>query len=173
MAKKSNKTTTKAKTKLHTKKATTASHGIRPSVGIIFTLFVALIIAITFAMVSFNQLKSSDTALARAKLAVFDDLAREYIRENDVTPDNGVSEFYQMTGYGISDEDDTFYITFDFADPANMTTSYDEAGNLIVDNAKHGIMYFWEDKDHGTYSHAYSYHDDDYHPAGTYVKVAR
>ena len=173
MAKKSTTATTETKTKPQNKKNITVSQGIRPSVVIIFTLFIALVITIVFAVVSFEQIKSNDTALVRAKLAVFDDLAREYIRENDVTPDNGVSEFYQMTGYGISDEDGAFYITFDFADPATMTAAYDEAGNLIVDNAKHGIMYFWEDKDRGTYSHAYSYHDDDYHPAGTYVKVAQ
>jgi hypothetical protein len=34
-------------------------------------------------------------------------------------------------------------------------------------------MYFWKDDERGTYSHAFSYHDDDYHPGGTYVKLER
>lgn len=165
------KKTTKKSTR--SRQATSTSHGISPAVGIILTLIVALIIAITISVVSFNQLKSNETALAKAKLAVFDDLAREYIRENDVTPDNGVSEYYQMTGYGISDEDGTFYIAFDFADPATVVISTDENGNQVIENANHGIMYFWEDKDRGTYSHAYSYHDDNYRPAGIYVKATQ
>lgn len=169
MAKKSTKPTTKSKTP-KAPKTTQATHGIRPSVGIIFTLFIALFIAITFGVVAYNQLRTTNTNLASAKLAVFDHLASEYIRDHDVT-DNDVSEFYQMTGYGVSDEDGVFYITFDFADPASVNVTIDENGNMSAEDLKHGIMYFWKDDERGTYSHAYSYHDDNYHPSGTYVTI--
>lgn len=168
------KKTSKTKSTRAKQKSSTAPHGVRPSAGIIFTLIIALIVAITIGVVSFNRLKSSDAALANAKLAVFDNIASEYIREYDITPDNGVKEYYQMTGYGISSEDGVFYITFDFVDPAAAVIASDEAGNQVIENAQHGIMYFWEDSERpGHYSHAYSYHDDNYHPDGIYVEISQ
>ena len=98
------------------------------------------------------------------KLQVFDDLAFNYIMEHDLT-DNGGSELYQMTGYGISDEDDVFYVTFKYAD-------YSECESADCDvETQYGVMYFWPGDDGGTgYSHAYSYHSEPYHPEGEYVE---
>jgi hypothetical protein len=74
----------------------------------------------------------------------------------------------EITGYGISDEDGVFYVTFDY-------TAYnvEDPNNPVADEPKHAIMYFWKDEERGTYSHAFSYHDDDYHPGGTYVKLEK
>ena len=73
-----------------------------------------------------------------------------------------------MTGYGVSDEDGVFYITFDFT-PYTV-----ENYNRVPDGeTRHAIIYFWKDNERGTYSHAFSYHDDaSYHPDGAYVKIA-
>ncbi len=141
-----------------------------PSTWLIVILAIALVAVCGVAASGFQTLGSS-SRIDSAKLAVFNDLAETYIRENDVT-DNGISENYQMTGYGISDEDGVFYITFDFADPDTANVTADENGNLVIENARHGVMYFWSSNDStSNYSHAFSYHDDTYHPSGEYYKL--
>ena len=155
------------------KKGTTdrGTSGIKPSFGIIATLLIALFISVTIGVAAVSKLNSATSSLDRAKLAVFDDLAKAYIQDTDVT-DNNISEYYQMTGYGISDEDGVFYFTFNFVDPATEDVTIDENGVITAENLRHGIMYFWEDsKRPGHYSHAYSYHDDDYHPTGIYHRI--
>ena len=168
MPTKNNKTPTKKTKRKTTKKASTTSNndGIRPSVGIIFALAIALVVSIVFSVVSFNQLKSHNVDLANEKLALFDHLASRYVDEMEFTS-NDKPTVKQMTGYGVSSEDGVFYITFDFF-------PYDVVDHNFVpnDDIRHGIMYFWEDKENNTYSHAYSYSDDaSYHPDGVYIKV--
>ena len=163
------KTTTKPKTKSAHKKASPkhTSNGVRPSVGIIFTLTIALFVAITISVVALSSLRAASTELNQAKLAVFDHLAESYIRDMEYTA-NDKPTINQITGYGISDEDGVLYFTFDFV-------PYDVVDyNRVPDgDMRHGIIYFWEDKEHNTYGHAFSYHDDaSYHPAGTYVRLA-
>ena len=135
-------------------------------VAVLAIAFIAVVCAGAYVVKSYSPKSQLDSA----RLAVFNDLASGYIAGQDVT-DNGIDEVYQMTGYGISDEDGTFYITFDFVDPADVTISED-GSSAVVANVRHGIMYFWKDAERGTYSHAYSYHDDNYHPAGTYVRLS-
>ena len=160
---------TPAKTKSKTTKRTSANstqNGVRPSFGIIVTLAIALVIAITVSVVSINQLKRFNNELSSEKLELFDHLATSYITDMEYTA-NEKPTMKQMTGYGVSNEDGVFYITFDFV-------PYDVVDNNRVPDGevRHGIMYFWEDKDHNTYSHAFSYHDDaSYHPDGTYVTM--
>lgn len=135
-------------------KKSTASQGIRPSVGIILTLSVALIVSIVLNVVSVTQLKTNESNLASEKVAIFDHLADSYIREMEFQVNNQPA-YTQMTGYGISDEDGVFYITFDFAMQPEETP-------------RHGIIYFQWDAEHNVYGHAFSYHDDNYHPGGIY-----
>lgn len=135
-------------------KKSTIPQGISPSVGIIIVLAVALFASIVINVVSVTQLKAN---LALDKVAIFDHLAKSYIREMDFQV-NDQPAYTQITGYGVSDEDGVFYITFDFA------VQSDEA-------PRHGIIYFQWDAEHGSYGHAFSYHDDDYHPGGKYVKL--
>ena len=107
-------------------------------------------------MYGFKAIESK-TELEAAKLAVIDDVLQDYIERYEIV-DSG--SYRQMTGYGISDEDDIFYVTFDYI-------RLDDESHTV----KHGIMYFWPGKD-GDYSRALSYHDDNYHPGGEYVKTS-
>lgn len=141
------------------RKKSTASQGIRPSVGIIITLAIALIISITINVISITQLKTNESNLVSDKVAIFDHLAESYIRDMDFLV-NDQPVYTQMTGYGVSDEDGVFYITFDF-----VTGPTEE-------NPRHGILYFQWDEEHGAYGHAFSYHEDDYHPGGIYYRFA-
>ena len=114
-------------------------------------------------MYGFKTLESNN--LDTAKLTVFDHIAKQYINDMEFTVADQPT-IKQATGYGVSDEDGVFYITFDFA-PYSV-----EDNNRVTDgDLRHAIIYFWEDAERGTYSHAFSYHDDaSYHPDGTYVE---
>ena len=119
-------------------------------------LLVGLIVGVALmAYLSFK--KPHQTTIEVAKLAVIDDVLRDYIERYEVV-DGG--SYQQMTGYGISDEDNVFYVTFDYI-------RYDDERHTV----RHGIMYFWPSED-GGYSRAFSYHDDNYHPGGEYVKTS-
>ena len=128
---------------------------------IIGLLFVALVIVTTLGIVSVKKLESeARTDLDIARLAVFDDIAKEFIMNQDIRQDKTLQD---MTGYGISDEDGVFYITFNYY-------TYNDDGT-VNPTAHPAIIYFWEDAARGTYSHAYSYPDDpSYHPEGIYVE---
>ena len=171
MPTKTSKKPIKNKSKTAKRISTNANpNGVRPSFGIIVTLVIALIIAIVVGVVSFNKLKSVDNELAASKLKVFNHLAESYVREMEFTS-NDKPTTRQMTGYGISDEDGAFYITFDFI-PYDRVYDLPGVSYMPDGETRHAIMYFWEDKDNNTYSHAFSYHDDaSYHPDGTYVKI--
>lgn len=135
----------------------------RPSTWISALLLLALLVIYGVANYGFTHIQPK-TNLDIAKLEVFDNLIQEKIRSSTIT--NDAPSVKEATGYGISDEDGVFYVTFDYVTydmDANQTPSY---GDL-----KHGIMYFWKDAERGTYSNAYSYHDDYYHPGGVYVEI--
>ncbi len=161
----------KKNTKPKSKKTTSVSkgsQGIRPSIGVIFVLIIALIVAITISVCTIQNLKSINSGITGSKLEVFDHIADSYIENMDFTVgEDNQPATKTMTGYGVSDEDGVFYITFDFT-PYTV-----ENYNRVPDgNPRHAIIYFWKDAERGTYSHAYSYHDDaSYHPDGVYVKV--
>ncbi len=157
----------KKNTKPKSKKTTSVSkgsQGIRPSIGVILVLIIALIVTITISVCTIQNLKSINSGITSSKLEVFDHLADSYIHDMEYTVgEDNQPTIKEMTGYGVSNEDGAFYITFDFA-PATQ--------DLASGEARHAIVYFWKDAEHGTYSHAYSYHDDaSYHPEGIYVRV--
>lgn len=131
------------------------------SFWIVTLLFVALVVVTTLGVVSIKKLESeARTDLDIARLAVFDDMAAEFINAQKIRSDKTVQE---MTGYGISDEDGVFYITFNY-----YTFNDDGSVNPV---AHPTIIYFWKDAERGTYSHAFSYPDDpSYHPDGIYVE---
>ncbi len=139
------------------RKKTTAPHSISPSIGIIITLTIALVVSIVINVISVTQLKANESNLSSDKIAIFDHLAESYIREMEFTTEKPA--YAQITGYGVSDENGVFYITFDFALPSSEAP-------------RHGIIYFEWDDEHGSYGHAFSYHDDDYHPGGIYYRFA-
>ena len=168
--------TTKAKTKPKTKTKSTnqtkkancynSKHVLcRPSTWIAAILALALLVIYG---VSMYGLKHVDTKsdLDVAKLELFDELIQESL--NTVKVNNEKPSVNNVTGYGISDEDGVFYVTFDYT-----TYNVEDPNNPVADEPKHAIMYFWKDEERGTYSHAFSYHDDNYHPGGTYVKLEK
>ncbi|MBR2709424.1 hypothetical protein IKE98_03820 [Candidatus Saccharibacteria bacterium] len=164
------KTSTKPKTKTKTKKGKKAyeSQGVNASYCVVFLLIIALIVAITVSVVTTQTLKSLGGIVGVSKIEVFDHIADNYIESMDFTVgEDNQPTTKNMTGYGVSDEDGVFYITFDFT-PYTV-----ESNNRVPDGeTRHAIIYFWKDEERGTYSHAFSYHDDaSYHPDGAYVKI--
>ena len=124
-------------------------------------LLIALVIVTTLGVVSIKKLESErPTDIDIAKLAVFDDIATRFIESQQIRSEDTVQE---MTGYGISDEDGVFYITFNYY-------TFDE--DYTVNQTAHpAIIYFWKDEARNTYSHAFSYPEDPtYHPAGIYIE---
>ena len=137
----------------------------RPSTWLIAALSLAFIItsAIAFCGV---RLASYYSDIDRAKLSVFNVLSKDFIKNTDIV--EGKDALYDITGYGISDEDGVFYITFNFTP---YTVEYDADGTPKVDYeaVRYGIAYLREDKDRGGYSVAFSYPaTPDDHPAGKY-----
>ena len=103
----------------------------------------------------------------QAKLEITDNLLESYFNELDLVEGGSVNK---MTGYGISDEDGVFYVTFDYIRHDEFPEDYKETFDLSGVPIRHGIMYFWP-SENGGYSYAYSYHDDYYHPGGEYVRL--
>ena len=134
-----------------------------PSTWIAVVLALALLIVYGVSMYGFKNVQPK-TELETAKLEMFDHLISEVMYNQKISDEKPTIK--EVTGYGISDEDGVFYVTFDFA-PYEL----DENKTPKYDGLKHGIMYFWKDRDHGTYSRAFSYHDDYYHPGGVYKEI--
>ena len=129
---------------------------------------VALTTILVFGFLQIRGIKMIGE-MDQAKLKIVDSLLEDYVYEHEIS-EGGSSQ--QMTGYGISDEDGVFYVTFDFIRHSELPKEFTENFDLSEVPVHHGIMYFWP-SEHGGYSHAYSYHDDDYHPGGEYVKINR
>ena len=139
-----------------------------PSTWLIALLAIALFVICGLFAYGFKNFEVK-TNLDSAKLAVFDHVAESYIRDMEFTTNYDKPAIKQATGYGISDEDGVFYITFDFA-------PYPATGETISSmddlDFRHGIVYFQWDAERGTYGHAFSYpNTPDDHPAGVYVKL--
>ena len=162
MAKKSTKTKSKTIAKKETSCISTFCH---PSTWLIALLAVALLVIVGVSAYTVKELTAKN-AMETAKLEVFDHLAESYIRDMEFTADFDKPTVKQITGYGISDEDGVFYVTFDFF-------TIDENHTPTTTEPRHAIIYFQKDNERGTYGHAFSYHDDDYHPGGTYVKLTQ
>ena len=139
-----------------------------PSTWIAAVLALALFVTYGLSMYGFNHIEPK-TRLESSELAVFEHLAKMYIKDMDFTINGDQPTFKQATGYGFSNEDGAFYITFDFAPyptESPTTFSHDDL------DFRHGIIYFQLDDERHTYGHAFSYHDDaSYHPDGTFVRI--
>lgn len=130
-----------------------------------FITTIILSVFLVFSLALNGLMLWRDSAGIEARKAdVFDNLAFNYVANLDLT-DNSIKEAYTMTGYGISDEDNVFYITFKYAD-------YSKCVDVDCDiDVKYGVIYYWP-SEHGPtgYSNAYSYHTEPYHPGGEYVE---
>ena len=151
-----------SKPKAKTSKIVTA-HSSLHSPWIIGLLLITLLIVTVLGTIGVKNLQAnSRTKLDVARLEVFDDIAKTFIENQEIRADQETTQ--KVTGYGVSNEDGVFYITF------NFYVFGESDGEPIAHPA---IVYFWKDEERGTYSHAFSYHDDNpsYHPEGIYVDL--
>lgn len=157
-------TKTKRKNSSQRNKSIDTKHVLcRPSTWTVAVLALALLVVCGISAYGISRF-TPQGKLDAAKLAVFDNLIKDHIRDQKINDDK--STVNEATGYGISDEDGVFYVTFDYVEYDSDESQMPQFGDL-----KHGIMYFWKDAERGTYSHAFSYHDDYYHPEGVYTEI--
>jgi len=155
-----------SKSKKATKKVGSCSKFCQPSTWLIAILAIAFMVVACIA--TYAARISKPTALDLAKLETFDHISESYIRDMEFTSADQPT-MKSITGYGVSDEDGVFYITFDF-----VPYSVENNNRVPESEPRHAIIYFWKDAERGTYSHAFSYHDDaNYHPNGTYVDLRK
>ena len=135
-----------------------------PSTWIAAVLLLALLIIYGVSMYGFRTLEKK-TKLESSELATFSHLVKSYINDMEFTSGDQPT-IKQATGYGVSDEDDVLYVTFDF-----IPYAVEDGNQIPQGDMRHGIIYFKWDPERNTYGHAFSYHDDaSYHPEGTYIK---
>ena len=135
-----------------------------PSTWIAAVLGLALLVVSGLSVYALNQ-SHIPSKLESSELNIFDHLAKMYIHDMEFEV-NDQPTIKQATGYGVSDEDDVLYITFDF-----VPYTVEDNNRVPQGDMRHGIIYFKWDPNQNTYGHAFSYHDDaSYHPEGTYVE---
>ena len=143
-------------------------HSCKITAWINVVLSVILLAGAGFSIWKILDLESKvPNTIEAKKMEIFDDLMISYVRHNEVVDTGSIQE---MTGYGISDEDGVFYVTFDYMRVDEMPKDCGETVDFSNVPIRHAIMYLWPSED-GGYGHAYSYHDDYYHPGGEYIKV--
>ena len=138
-----------------------------PSTWIAAALLLALLVIYGVSIYGFKTI-GKKTELESAELATFGHIAKMYIKDMDFTVGDNQEVIKKATGYGVSNEDDVLYITFDFAPYPAHDESISSSDDLEL---RHGIIYFQWDSERNTYGHAFGYYDDaSYHPDGTYVR---
>ena len=108
MAKKSSKTTKTQKQIPYDPKPILR----HPSTWIAAVLLFALLFIYGLSMYGLKH-SATLTKLDSAELATFSHLAKMYIKDMEFDV-NGQPTTKQATGYGVSDQDDVLYVTFDF-----------------------------------------------------------
>ena len=99
---------------------------------------------------------SQTTTIENAKLATFDTLAESFLANTNLLPNEDTAT--EIVGYGITDEDGTFYVKCDVY------------SSTLPGNHCSAIIYFCEDN--GNYSYKCQILDDsNYHPSGEYYQV--
>ncbi len=116
-----------------------------------------IIFGALFGVGLFNITSTRQTTnIDNVKLAAFDTLTETFLANTDFLPNEDATA--KVVGYGITDEDGTFYIK---CDVYNSTLP----GNHCA-----AIIYFCEDN--GNYSYKCQILDDpNYHPSGEYYQV--
>ena len=119
--------------------------GLTIILGVIFSIGL-------FHLVSMRQTTNIDNA----KLAVFDTLTENFLASSDLLPTKNTTT--KIVGYGITDEDGTFYVKCDVY------------SSTLPGNHCSAIIYFCENN--GDYSYKCQILDDpNYHPSGEYYQV--
>lgn len=140
--------------------------GVNSRIGIENKLFVPkrfllarliMIFGVLFGVGLFNITSTGQTTnIDNAKLAAFDTLTETFLSNTDFLPDEDATA--KVVGYGITDEDGTFYVKCDVYSSA------------LPGNHCSAIIYFCENN--GNYSYKCQILDDsNYHPSGEYYQV--
>ncbi|MBR2753550.1 helix-turn-helix domain-containing protein [Candidatus Saccharibacteria bacterium] len=103
-------------------------------------------------LISTNQ----TTTIENAKLATFDTLAENFLANTNLLPNEDATT--KVVGYGITDEDGTFYIKCDVY------------SSTLPGNHCAAIIYFCENNDNYSYK-CQILDDPNYHPSGEYYQV--
>ena len=116
-----------------------------------------IIFGVLFGVGLFNITSTGQTTnIDNVKLAAFDTLAETFLANTDFLPNEDATT--KVVGYGITDEDGTFYIKCDVY------------SSTLPGNHCAAIIYFCEDN--GNYSYKCQILDDpNYHPSGEYYQV--
>ena len=116
-----------------------------------------MILCVMFGVGLFHLISTRQTTdIDNAKLAAFDTLTESFLASSDLLPTENTTT--KIVGYGISDEDDTFYVKCDVYSSA------------LPGNHCSAIIYFCENN--GNYSYKCQILDDpNYRPSGEYYQV--
>ena len=116
-----------------------------------------IILSIVFGVGLFHLLSTRQTTnIDNAKIAIFDALTESFLASSDILPTENTTT--KIVGYGITDEDGTFYVKCDVY------------SNTLPGNHCSAIIYFCENN--GDYSYKCQILDDpNYHPSGEYYQV--
>ncbi len=131
---------------------------IRPLMMTRFLLAgLVIILSVISGIELFRLAPTRQTAnIDNAKLAAFDTLTENFIANTNLLPNEDVTT--QIVGYGITDEDGTFYVKCDVF------------SNTLPGNHCSAIIYFCENN--GSYSYRCEVLDDSsYHPSGEYYQI--
>lgn len=154
---------TKRPAKKAAKKAEYKNVLCHPATWIVSACVLAFMIIVATLLYGVVRSDSSYTVIDNGKLAVFDGIATEFLEDYEINSERPTNKV--ITGYGISDENDTFYITFNFSYADDETNTPHAA-----------IMYIYspeQTKNSGN-GYAFGYYDDNptYRPSGAYEPVA-
>ena len=116
-----------------------------------------IILGVVFSIGLFHLISMEQTTnINNAKLAAFDTLTESFLASSDLLPTENTTT--KIVGYGISDEDGTFYVKCDVY------------GSTLPGNHCSAIIYFCENN--GDYSYKCQILDDpNYRPSGEYYQV--
>ena len=116
-----------------------------------------MILGVMFGIGLFHLIPAGQTTnIDSAKLAAFDTLAENFLASSDLLPAGDT--IAKITGYGIADEDGTFYVKCDVY------------SSTLPGNHCSAIIYFCEENGHYSYK-CQILDDPSYHPSGEYYQV--
>ena len=134
----------------------------------IFSACILAFMLVTATLLYGVVIKNSNnyTAIENGKLATWSGIAKGFLADQQIN--TNYSTLNVMTGYGVSDEDNTFYITFNY-----YIIGADGQPNMNTPHAAIMYVYSPEQTGHGSNGYAFGYYDDDptYHPSGVYQAV--
>ena len=116
-----------------------------------------MILGVVFGVGLFHLISAGQTTdINSAKLAAFDTLAENFLANSNLLPTENTTT--RIVGYGIADEDGTFYVKCDVY------------SNALPGNHCSAIIYFCKNNDNYSYE-CQILDDPNYRPSGEYYQV--